>query len=227
MKNKFLNNFNKNYLKHLFPQRTRLTTEYSLSEDSGHDKVCDAIDLMIQKDYDQVKDYLPEACENVLDIGCGLGLSNIPVYQRYEGCAVHLLDKSEDEQEGQKIRGFNEVYGFYNSMDGAVATLMSNNVSGADIFCYEVGDHDHLYDQEFDLITSFLSCGWHYPVKTYVDLIKKTLRPSGVLVLDLRHDTGELEYAQEHFELVKHIVNNNESKHTGGTIGDRYIFKNG
>jgi len=82
-----------------------------------------------------------------------------------------------------------------------------------------------LNKNRINLILSLLSCGWHYSIETYVDLIKNTLSDNGILILDIRHNTGQLEYAMEHFDLIHTIVNTAESKHTGGTIGDRYVFK--
>jgi hypothetical protein len=39
---------------------------------------------------------------------------------------------------------------------------------------------------KFDLITSWLSCGHHYPVKTYIDLMKKHSHKDTRIILDLR-----------------------------------------
>ena len=76
----------------------------------------------------------------------------------------------------------------------------------------------------YHVIFSLLSCGWHYPVSTYIDLMSNSLSNDGVLVLDLRHNTDQLDILTSHFTLEKQIYNYAESKHTGGNIGDRYIF---
>jgi hypothetical protein len=52
-----------------------------------------------------------------------------------------------------------------------------------------------------------------------------SLNDDGLVILDIRHNTNELEKAQEFLTLVDFVVNDAESKHTGGTVGDRYIFK--
>jgi hypothetical protein len=84
---------------------------------------------------------------------------------------------------------------------------------------------DSLIKNKYDIIISLLSCGWHYSLETYIDLIKNTLSDEGIFVVDIRHDTDQLEYAKKHFKLINVLTNTAESKHTGGTIGDRYIFK--
>lgn len=219
--------FNKDYFKFLFPQRTRLKTEYSLTLDSPQDQINNALTSMMIKDYDMIKDYLPSKVNNSLDIGCGLGLIDIALYNHYDNINLHLLDKTNIIDENTSVRGFNKEYIFYNSMDSTKDTLISNGVNKDNIFTYEVSEDNlkKINQNQYELILSLLSCGWHYSLETYVDLIKNTLSQDGVLILDIRHDTGQLNYAKEHFELLHIVVNTAESKHTGGTIGDRYIFK--
>ena len=77
-----IKNFNKEYLKYLFPQRTRLTTEYALNTDSSQSEIDTALSTMIEKDFNMIEEYLPKECTKSLDIGCGLALINIPIYNR-------------------------------------------------------------------------------------------------------------------------------------------------
>jgi SAM-dependent methyltransferase len=175
-----------------------------------------------------ISNYLPADASSVLDIGCGLGLIDLAIYKHYkDNCKLYLLDKTNSIDENTSVRGFNQKYIFYNSLDSTKTTLADNGVLLQDINTFEVSDEavEELSNRQFDIILSLLSCGWHYPIETYVNLIKKSLKPEGLLILDIRHDTGQLEYAKEHFELLHTIINTAESKHTGGTIGDRYIFK--
>jgi SAM-dependent methyltransferase len=222
-----VSNFNKEYLQYLFPQRTRLTTEYALTEDSSQDDVDRALCKMVRKDYHMIEQYLPIKCDSILDIGCGLALSDIAIYNHYKShyshdIDVYLLDKNEFDT--TKISGFNKEYKGYNSMSAANDTLVSNGVPSDRIHMYETDDFDVLFEKKYDIITSFLSCGWHYDVSTYVDLFEQTLSDDGVLVLDIRHDTGQVETVKSKFNLHRQIYNHAESKHTGGNIGDRYIF---
>jgi ubiquinone/menaquinone biosynthesis C-methylase UbiE len=219
--------FNKDYFKYLFPQRTRLMTEYALNQDSDNDFICEQIGKMVEKDYDMIKSYLPQTADSILDIGCGLGLIDLALYNHYNGeLEVNLLDKTKDLDEGENIRGFNgKKYTFYNSLDASLSTLSDNGVDTDKIKCYEVDSHSDLFNKKYDIIVSLLSCGWHYSIELYKDLIQSTLKPEGTLILDIRHNTDQLDYAKEHFELVDHIINSAESRHDGGTVGDRYIFK--
>lgn len=220
--------FNKEYFRYLIPQRTRITTEYQLSYDSSQEEIDTALTKMMNKDYDMIKPYLPDTSNNILDIGCGLGLIDIALYHHYnQDVNLFLLDKTNTITEDTHIRGFNKEYVFYNSMECTRDTLQTNGVNESNIIAYEVSPENlnQIENNKFDVILSLLSCGWHYSIETYSDLIKNTLSKNGVLILDIRHDTGQLEYAKQHFNLIDVVINTAESKHTGGTIGDRYIFK--
>ena len=218
-----INNFNKDYLQYLFPQRTRLTTEYQLTNQSTQTEIDNAINLMIEKDFNMIEEYLPTHCDRSLDIGCGLGLINILLYKKYKSTNIYLLDKTELNVE--EISGIHKNYKFYNSMQAAKETITLNGIEENKLNLYETTDYKDLFNIKFDVIFSLLSCGWHYPVSTYIDLLSNSLSDDGVLILDLRHNTDQLDILTSHFILEKQIYNYTESKHTGGNIGDRYIFK--
>lgn len=220
--------FKKEYLEFLVPQRTRINTEYLPTNESSESEIASALETMFLRDYGMIKPHLPQNVSNILDIGCGLGLVNIPLYNHYDKSVnLHLLDKTNSIEINQSVRGFNKEYVFYNSMEATRDTLTSNGVLNQNVHTYEVSTEsiEQLGKIKYELIVSLLSCGWHYSIETYVDLIKNTLSPNGVLVLDIRYDTNELEYAKDNFYLIDKVVNTAESKHTGGTIGDRYFFK--
>lgn len=218
--------FDKDLLRFLFPQRTRLTTEYGLSTESSDENIRASIQKMVLKDFNMIKDYLPNSASDILDIGCGLGLINIALNDLYSDCNFHLLDKTQ-ELNTEKISGFNEKYTFYNSLPAAKTILNKNGIDENRIHLYEVEDEniDLLKTKKFDVILSFLSCGWHYSVEVYRDLILSSLADNGIVILDIRHNTNDLDRAKDFLELIECVVNTAESKHTGGTIGDRYIFK--
>lgn len=218
--------FDKNFLKFLFPQRTRLTTEYNLSFESSDESIKTAIDKMTMRDFNMIEKYLQPNVINTLDIGCGLGLINLALHDKYPHSHFHLLDKTEDLNK-QKISGFNEKYTFYNSLRATQEILHKNGIDISQIHTYEAEQEniEILKNKKFDIILSLLSCGWHYSVEEYKDLILSSLNDDGLVILDIRHNTGELEKAIEFLNFVDCIVNEAESKHTGGTIGDRYIFR--
>jgi len=229
-----INKFERKFLKYLVPQRTRLLTEYKLSDTSSDLEILTAVNKLVETDYNMIKEYLPlisKRTKHILDIGCGLGLIDIALYKHYNmKTRLFLIDTTAEIKSDENLSGFKLNYKFYNSLSYAWELLVSNQVDSNYIDEFDACEYDvtkalYPYEYYFDVIISLLSCGWHYPIETYYELINRTLKPNGILILDIRHNTGELEYALKKFKLINVITNYAESKHTGGTIGDRYVFQ--
>ena len=47
--------------------------------------------------------------------------------------------------------------------------------------------------------------GFHYPIETYLEEVKKSLKPDGVLIIDVRKDSGGLEVLKKNFSVVEVI----------------------
>lgn len=135
-------------------------------------------------------DYLPETVESVLDIGSGMAGIDVLLGRRYPGATLHLLDKQGVSSEINA--GFNrraEDFAHYNDFSAALDLLASNEVEN-DIVCHDM--HRHPFpSQEFDVVVSLLSWGFHYPISTYEP------RCRGVMVVDVRKGTdGEEQLAK-------------------------------
>ena len=51
-----------------------------------------------------------------------------------------------------------------------------------------------------DIITSFLSWGFHFPIKTYLNEVTDLMHKDTILIIDIRKNTGD-------FEILKNIFN--------------------
>jgi SAM-dependent methyltransferase len=216
--------FNKNYIDYILLQRTRLKTEYNITPTSPEEDICKALTEMAYKDIAVVHSHLPKIPQldyKFLDIGCGLATIDVVLSQMYPNSKFYLQDKSEYIDPRRKYNGFNDKYYYYNNIDLLKEFLDNNGVKN-----YEVIDGDEIYkipfDEKFDVITSFLSCGWHYTLNTYIDFIKQHLSPIGFLIIDVRDNTDEIMLYQ-HFHNVDRIYNQNEARSDNGIIGYRYV----
>ena len=75
----------------------------------------DSILISFRKYYSSISNFLPEKCNSVLDIGCGLGITNLFVFEHYKrdkNIVFNLFDKTEDPDE--LYFGFKEKAAFYN-----------------------------------------------------------------------------------------------------------------
>ena len=132
---------------------------------------------------------------NVLDIGCGIAgwQCFLPDYANPK---IYLIDKSQVDD--NLYYGFKAKTSFYNSMEIAKKNLLANGVPGENIIMHEA-DNTIPFETNFDLVVSFISCGFHYPVETYLDEIYESLSEGGVLIIDLRKGTNGLLAATKKF----------------------------
>lgn len=162
----------------------------------------------IYKDYVLLKDHLPATVNKVLNIGCGFGGLDVLLHGHYERAGdivYHLLERDtlrwdefteHDPDDDRVIR----------PLETAVSYLACNGI-GADQVVAVASDHaEALAGKRFDLILS-LRC-WPYlvPFETYLDLVKTTLAPGGVMIVDVSKAHGGASALREHFADVRVIV---------------------
>jgi SAM-dependent methyltransferase len=150
--------------------------------------------------------YLPH-CRNLLDIGCGLGGIDVEMYHHYLGeIDLFLLDKTETTTEEKYKYGKKPV--FYNSLAKTKEVLMSNRVKEEHIHLVEANEGclTPYKDESMDIILSLLSWCFHYPVDVYLEEVKRLLSPTGVLIVDVRKHTGQLELLQGAFPKETEIL---------------------
>lgn len=162
----------------------------------------------IYKDYVLMKDHLPAAVHNVLNIGCGFGGLDVLLhghYGRADDIVYHLVERDtlrwdefteHDPDDDRVIR----------PLDTAVSYLARNGIDAGQVVAV-VSDHaDKLAETRFDLILS-LRC-WPYlvPFETYLDLVKTTLAPGGVMIVDVSKALGGASALRDHFADVRVIA---------------------
>jgi SAM-dependent methyltransferase len=144
----------------------------------------------VAEDFKGMTPYLPPAIDALLDIGCGMAGIDVLFWREY--CPrLFLLDGNGMTE----VRtGFHERMGYYNSLPIARRLLEMNGVPPEHI--------STALPERCDLVISLFSWGFHYPVSTYLPLVRRVLRPGGRLILDIckRHD-GRAELAED-FEPV-------------------------
>lgn len=126
------------------------------------------------------------APRRVADIGCGYAFFDLFLAREF-GAECLLIDL---EQNARRHFGFAEEGAAYSDLGVAAALLQKNGVPGEKITLCNPGRESPPSHPPFDLIVSFLSCGFHYPAATYLDFFQKALAPGGALILDLRARTA-------------------------------------
>ena len=140
--------------------------------------------------FETVDAYLNQPVGRLLDIGCGFAYESRWFNEKY-GTELWLLDgdsstnatKPENASYGNWNTDSSELkfYHTFDFLDTKLKNLGTKNYHLVDANNINIPD-----DVKFDVITSWLSCGHHYPVKTYIELMKKHSHPGTRIVLDVR-----------------------------------------
>ena len=134
--------------------------------------------------------YLNQPVGKLLDIGCGFAWESRWFNEKY-GTELWLLDgdastnaaKPESASYGNWNTDSSQLK-FYHTFDFLNSKLQELGTKN-----YRLVDANNINipsDVKFDVITSWLSCGHHYPVKTYIDLMKKHSHENTRIILDIR-----------------------------------------
>jgi len=156
-----------------------------------------------QEVFTMLENYLPSPPKRILDIGCGYAHIS-EMFQKKYGTELYLLDGDFSENSQQAIRigkyGSTEDFMFYVSTDdlkkewdrkGMTYTFLdAKNIKIAN-------------DVEFDLVYSWISCGFHYPVSTYKKLIQKHTTAQSTIIMDFRRKS--LDAQMKDFDIVQRL----------------------
>lgn len=144
-----------------------------------------------QAGFRALDEYLDSPPRRILDIGCGLAWESREFYKKYntelwllDGDVASNENKNPEKSNHGKWHNDPDTLLFYHSLDFLDQRLKEANVSNYHLV--DVNNIDIPEDVKFDLITSWLSCGFHYPASTYRDLIQKHSHENTVIAMDLR-----------------------------------------
>ena len=138
------------------------------------------------KDFKRLENYITKDIKNWLDIGCGLGYINIPIFKKLSTGNIYLLDKSKIETHKRITQfGSTKNFGFYNNLEFTKEFLMLNGIPDEKINLITPDSINNI-DKKLDLIISLLSWGFHYPFDTYSDSVYNLLNDSGIIIIYCR-----------------------------------------
>ena len=162
--------------------------------------------------------YLNQPVGKLLDIGCGFAWESRWFNEKY-GTELWLLDgdastnaaKPESASYGNWNTDSSQLK-FYHTFDFLNSKLQELGTKN-----YRLVDANNINipsDVKFDVITSWLSCGHHYPVKTYIDLMKKHSHENTRIILDIRcKGTATNFIGVDGFEVINVVSNAGGKKH--------------
>lgn len=145
----------------------------------------------------QVIAHAPGSFNTILDIGCGPAEHAREFQQRFgselwlvEGNNANNANKLKSAAKS-KWRSSADDFLYYHDLEHLRARLDNLGTQRYHLIDCE-RTQDIPADVKFDLICSWKSCGYHYPLNTYRDLISRHSHPGTCIVMDLRKGKGQL-----------------------------------
>jgi len=151
--------------------------------------------------FDLIDSFLNFAPQRILDIGCGLAFES-ERFQRQYNSDLYLLDGDFDTTADQ---GRDRKYGTADTMQFYCKISDLQNSFAERRMRYHFVDAHHVALPEtlkFDLIYSNVSCGYHYPLATYLDVMRKHSDNNTVMIFDL-HQAHVEEQVSGLFEILE------------------------
>jgi SAM-dependent methyltransferase len=146
---------------------------------------------------------------SILDIGCGLAWESRMFNDKY-GTELWLLD-GDTASNANKPGSASEVnyhvdsaeFLFYHPLSWLKEQLDAKKTKNYNLI--DVNNITIPKDKKFDVITSWLSCGFHYPASTYKDLILQHSHENTRIFFDIRLHlkNKEIFYNDSSIEVLK------------------------
>jgi len=143
-----------------------------------------------KENFEIINSYLKTPPKKILDIGCGLAWES-RLFNQAHGSELWLIDgdtKNNDTKLETAVDGAyhvdpNEFLYYYplQRLNEELQKLETQNYHLID--CNDIQIDENV---KFDLITSWVSCGFHYPASTYRELILKHSHPETKIIFDIR-----------------------------------------
>jgi len=135
-----------------------------------------------------------------LDIGCGMGFGLLALNKLYGPNNTFVgLDRGVVDED--IFYGFEEKASAYNSFELTRTTLIQNGVPESAIRLVDIDKEGFPSSFTFDVVTSHIAWGFHFPVATYLDNVLEVTRKGSLLLLDLRRNTDGVRVLSNHFHL--------------------------
>jgi len=161
----------------------------------------------IQKEYLEMREYLPKEVDSILDIGCGLAGIDVLLSKHYNKPELYLMDNSEISE---KVKyGYDRCVEYYSSFEATELLLKANYIKNYNLI--DIKSKSLPMFEKIDLVISLLSCGYHYPVTEYLGYIKTILSENGSVIIDIRENTDGIEIVKKLFPEIKKISYYNKS----------------
>lgn len=163
----------------------------------------DCLNLCISE-YNLFKDYI-KSPTTVLELGCGLGRMSIFLNSELKNEDIHYILADSTFDNNSPEYGWKANKGYYNDLELTRKFSERHGLTNFEVIDLEKDNFDKF--KEVDLVMSFLSVGFHYPVEDYVDNIMKISSNNCICIFGVRRNKYSEKYFEDYFNDIKLIEN--------------------
>lgn len=160
------------------------------------------------KNFNAIDKVLKKEPKTILDIGCGLAWESRLFNKKYHS-KLYLIEGDSNKNQHKPVlardKNFNntsENFLYYHTLDELDKKLQELGTKNYKLLDCENINIDN--DIKFDLITSYVSCGFHYPVSEYRDLILNHSTSETMIIMDIRK--SHIDYEKEIFNIKEVLI---------------------
>lgn len=154
---------------------------------------------MSMSEYEIIKNFIYRP-KRVLDLGCGLGRMSIFMNAKLQDDSIHyiLADTTTVSRKDKPRFGWNHGEDFYNDLSLTEKFARSHGLHNFEIF--DVNKQNMEFIKDVDLVMSFLSAGFHYPIENYMNTLLKISVDNCVMIFGVRKNKYSKNSFKEYFE---------------------------
>ncbi len=148
---------------------------------------------------------------SLLDIGAGLGVAPLHLYLRSSGnFMLYLLDGGNAVEPSDKLRVAKNLYSEQHELTfdiGTTRALQTLNGVCEQHLNFLAPNAEAIRNlKQVDMVTSFTSWGWHYPLEVYWEAVQSLFHPAFKLYIDVRAPFDAV--LREAFERAEVVMTN-------------------
>lgn len=157
----------------------------------------------LNKYINKIKLYLPENPKKIVDIGCGLAILDVFLYNFYkkDDITFYLFDRHKIDKEIHYA--YTENPSFYNNLEYSKEICIDNGIKEQNIQIVKASKENLSELSNIDLVISTLAWGFHFPVSIYVKEVYDMISPNGICILDVRKDEDLIELQKYFFDVFR------------------------
>jgi SAM-dependent methyltransferase len=136
----------------------------------------------MESDYTTIAPFLPKvAAPIVIDIGAGMAGINVFLDKHYMNKGKFILI-DENRVDDHIHYGYQPTGSIYNENTIVRSFLSNYNIIPTQLAPSDLKD----IQTKADIVITLYSWGFHYPIETYLESVKRILKNDGILIMDVR-----------------------------------------